>query len=254
MSGARQMLRQVRYTNKAFWRNSAAAVFTFAFPVIFIVLLSAVFGGGKVRTASGVLVATPASYVPAIGVFAIVSACFTNIAMTVTIQRDSGVLKRVRGTPLSTGAYLGARVIHSVIMSALLLAICMGLGAAFYHVGWPALAAMMVTLIVGAACFCALGLALTAAIPDAHAASPMVNAIILPILLVSDVFVPPGHLPAWLNTVSVLFPVRHFSDAMQTAFFPATSGFSWPDLGILAAWGVLGALLAIRFFSWELRR
>lgn len=254
MSFTRQTIRQVRYTNIAFWRNSAAAVFTFAFPVIFIVLLSAVFGGGKVRTTSGVVVATSAFYVPAIGVFAIVSACFTNMAMTVTIQRDSGVLKRVRGTPLSASAYLGARVLHSILMSALLLAICVALGAAFYHVGWPSPAAPIVTLIIGAACFCSLGLALTAAIPDAHAASPMVNAIILPILLVSDVFVPPGHLPAWLNTVSVLFPVRHFSDAMQTAFFPATSGFSWPDLGILAAWGLVGGSLAMRFFSWEPRR
>lgn len=254
MSSTRQTIRQVRYTNIAFWRNSAAAVFTFAFPVIFIVLLSAVFGGGKVRTTSGVVVATSAFYVPAIGVFAIVSACFTNIAMTVTIQRDSGVLKRVRGTPLSASSYLGARVLHSILMSALLLAICVALGGAFYHAGWPSPAALIVTLIVGAACFCSLGLALTAAIPDAHAASPMVNAIILPIFLVSDIFVPPGHLPDWLNTVSVLFPVRHFSDAMQTAFFPATSGFSWPDLGILAAWGVAGALLATRFFSWEPRR
>lgn len=249
-----QMMRQVRYTNKAFWRNSAAAVFTFAFPVIFIVLLSAVFGGGQVRTASGVVVATSAFYVPAICAFAVVSACFTNIAMTVTIQRDSGVLKRVRGTPLPAGSYLGARVVHSVLISALLALICASLGAAFYEVGWPSLLAVAVTLIVGAASFCALGLAITSAIPDAHAASPMVNAIILPILLISDVFVPPGHLPAWLNTVSVLFPVRHFSDAMQVAFFPSGSAVSWTDLGILAAWGVAGSVLALRFFSWEPRR
>jgi ABC-2 type transport system permease protein len=249
-----QMTRQVRYTNKAFWRNSAAAVFTFAFPVIFIVLLAAVFGGGKVRTASGVVVATSAFYVPAICVFAVVSACFTNIAMTVTIQRDSGVLKRVRGTPLSPGAYLGARVVHSILISALLVTICTALGVAFYDVGLPSLPAVVVTLIVGAACFCSLGLAITAAIPDAHAASPMVNAIILPILLISDVFVPPGHLPDWLNTISMVFPVRHFSDAMQIAFFPSGSAFSWPDLAILAAWGIGGLLLALRFFSWEPRR
>ena len=254
MNGAGQLSRQVRYTNKAFWRNSAAAVFTFAFPVIFIVLLSAVFGGGQVRAASGVLVTTSAFYVPAISVFAVVSACFTNIAMTVTIQRDSGVLKRVHGTPLPTSSYLGARVVHSVLISALLVAICTCLGVAFYHVGWPSLPALVATLVVGSACFSSLGLAITAAIPDAHAASPMVNAIILPILLISDVFVPPGHLPDWLNTVSLAFPVRHFSDAMQAVFFPAAAAFSWPDLGILAAWGIAGLLLASRFFSWEPHR
>jgi ABC-2 type transport system permease protein len=249
-----QMIRQIRYTNKAFWRNSAAAVFTFAFPVIFVVLLSAVFGGGEVRTASGVVVATSAFYVPAICVFAVVSACFTNIAMSVTIQRDSGVLKRVRGTPLPAGAYLAARVAHSVLISALLVAICTVLGAVFYDVGLPSLPAVTAALVVGAACFCSLGLAMTAAIPDAHAASPIVNAIILPVLLISDVFVPPGHLPDWLNKVSLVFPVRHFSDAMQIAFFPSGSTFSWPDLAILAAWGVAGLLLASRFFSWEARR
>jgi len=254
MSAPAQTLRQFRYTNRSFWRNSAAAVFTCAFPVIFLVLLGAVFGGGSALTASGVTVASSKFYVPTMIVFAVVSACFTNIVMSVTIQRDYGVLKRLRGTPLRPGSYLGGRILHSMFVSVLLMAICWAIGIAFFRVGFNDPLPSVLTLLIGAASFCALGLAMTAAIPDAHAASPIVNAIILPVLLISNVFVPPGHLPFWLNAISLALPVRHFSDAMQKAFFPATSRYAWLDLAIVAAWGIAGVVLALRFFSWEPRR
>ena len=115
----------------------------------------------------------------------------------------------------------------------------------------------MVSVVLGSATFCALGLAITAAIPNADAAPPLVNFSILPLLFVSDVFIPlEERAPSWLTTVAGLFPVKHLSDAMRATFnpFEPGSGFEWGDLTGLLIWGIVGAVIAARYFSWEPRR
>lgn len=256
MSVVGQSARQVRFTNKAFWRNPASAFFTFAFPLMFLVIFTVLFGNGVLQF-EGEQITTATFYVPAIAAFSVITACYTNIAMSVAFQRDAGILKRVRGSPLPPSAYLVGRLVHAVIVAVLLVAICVAFGAAFYGVDVPVrtLPAFLVTLATGAAAFSALGLAVTAAAPNAEAAPAIVNASILPLLFVSNVFVPLQDPPAWIEVVSKAMPVRHFADAMQAAFLSRSgSGFRGTDLLVLAVWGVAGLLLAVRFFSWEPRR
>ncbi len=254
MSGPRMMLRQFRFTNKAFWRNSAAAFFTFVFPLMFLVIFTVLFHNGTYRISATRTVRMSTFYVPAIAVFGVISACYTNLAMMVTIHRDQGILKRIRGTPLPAWAYLSARIAHAVVIALLLVAICVAFGAIGYGAGVPTgtLPAFLVTLVVGAATFCALGLAVTAAIPNADASSPIVNASILPLLFFSNVFIPLERPPAWVDVVGKIFPVRHFADAL-VASYAGVSGFRWTDLVVMAAWGTAGLVLALRFFSWEPR-
>jgi len=118
------------------------------------------------------------------------------------------------------------------------------------------MSAVLVALIVGGATFSALGLAMTAVIPNADASPAIVNGTILPLLFISDVFIRLEDAPAWLVTLGDVFPVKHLSAAMQTAFNPYTtgSGFEGGDIAVIAAWGVVGLVLAVRFFSWEPRR
>ena len=257
MSTVAQTLRQVRYENKSFWRNPAAAFFTFAFPLIFLVLFNLLFGHSKINY-FGHRVSTSTFYVPAIAAFSVISASFTNLAMSMTFAREQGVLKRKRGTPLPPMAYLGAKILHSALMSLLLVVIIGGFGKLFYSVSLPShtLPAFAISLLVGALAFCAMGLAVTAIVPNADAAPAIVNAIILPLLFISDIFIPLNNAPKWLTTVSKVFPIWHFSTAMQHAFnpFEKGSGFQGTDLLIVAVWGVGSLLLAIRFFRWEPRR
>ncbi len=108
-------------------------------------------------------------------------------------------------------------------------------------------------VLVGSATFCALGLAVTAVIPNADAAPAIVNAIILPLEFLSGIFIAFGdNTPAWILWVARVFPIRHFALGMQAGFLGTP--FSWTDVLIVAAWGVAGLLLAIRFFSWEPRQ
>ena len=246
MSDMALAVRQIGYENRAFWRNPPAAFFTFVFPLLFMVIFNVLFGAD----AAG-------SFTPAIIVFGVVTATYTNLAMTVTIARDAGILKRIRGTPLPPWAYLAGRIGHAVLIALLLVGIVAAFGALAYGVAvpWDALPVIVLVLAVSAAAFSALGLAVAGLIPNADAAPAVVNATILPVLFISNVFIRMDAAPGWLDALSHLLPVRHFADAMMELYASGTDAVvPWTELGVIALWGVAGVVAAVRFFSWEPRR
>jgi ABC-2 type transport system permease protein len=256
MSDLAQSLRVVRYTNKAFWRNPANAFFTFAFPLMFLVIFTALFGTGTVPVA-GREVNTSTFYVGAILTFAIITATYTNLAINISFTRDLGILKRVRGTPMASWSFMVGRILHAILVTLVLVVIVVAFGTVFYDAEIPTdtMSAFLVTIAIGAASFSALGLALTSVIPNADASPPIVNASILPLLFLSGIFIPIQDPNAWYVTVAKIFPVYHFAEAMNSAYFSVSgSGFEGQHLLILGAWGLAGAILAARFFSWEPRR
>jgi ABC-2 type transport system permease protein len=258
MSDAGLLLLQVRFTNKAFWRNPASAFFTFAFPLMFLVIFTSLLGTGRLEVAPGIFIEQDRYYVAAMGTFAVISATYTNLAISITFSRDAGILKRTRGTPLPAWIYLTGRVMHAVLISLLLVIITAAFGVVFYGTGIPtgsALGEYLITVIVGAMAFSALGLATTGIVPNADAAPPIVNAIILPLLFLSGIFIPlQESSPQWMKTVGDLFPVKHFAEATMGSFYGAPLPFQWSDVAVVAAWGVAGLLVAPRYFSWEPRK
>ena len=272
MSAAAQVGRQLRFTNKAFWRNPASAFFTFAFPLMFLVIFTSLLGSGEERI-QGYELDTSTYYVGAMAAFGVISACFTNIAIQTTFNRDAGILKRLRGTPLPAASYMSARVIHAMVVGAILVVLTLLFGKFVYDsplpTGGPVLE-FVVSFLAGSLSFAALALAVTALVPNADAAPPIVNAIILPLLFLSGIFIPLNdNAPDWMRVVGNVFPVKHFAEAMRAGFLGniiqvapgagpggATRVFSfdWWDVAIVAAWGLVGLVLAARFFSWEPRR
>ena len=248
MTVGRLIARQVRYENTAFWRNPAAAFFTFAFPLIFMVLFNLILQGnfGSQNAAE--------FFTPAIITFSIVNACYTSIAMTVSLARDEGILKRVRGTPLPGWAYLVARMLHAVLVAMLLVVIVAVVGRVAFDVPLPIgqLPLLLVALVVAGASFCALGLAMAGLIPNAAAAPAIVNATVLPLYFISDVFIQMDD-SSVLSTIGNLFPIRHLANVLQAVWSPVLRPFDPIDLVWIAAWGVLGLVVAMRTFTWEPR-
>lgn len=245
---------QVRYVNKAFWRNPARAFFTFAFPLMFLVIFTSLLGNGKVHLGS-LTVKQSTYYVAAMAAFGVITACFNNIALTVAFQRDAGILKRTNGTPLPGWAFLASRVVHAVLVAILLVLLTAVFGRAAYSAHLPtgtALLEFAVMVFVGAASFCALGLAITAAMPNAEAANAIVFATIMPLLFLSGIFIAfDNSTPDWILWIARVFPVRHFALGLQAGLLGTP--FHWSDVLVVAGWGVAGLLLAIRYFRWEPR-
>ena len=258
MSDLRFAVRQFGYENKAFWRNPAAAFFTFAFPLMFLVIFNVIFGSGTTdQFCPGEELSLSTFYIPSIAAFSVITACYTNISIGIVFARDEGALKRLRGTPLPPWSYMSARVAHAIFVALLLVVIVVTFGRVFYDVAIPSttLPAFLVSLAVGAACFSTLGLAVTAAVPNPDAAPAVVNASVLPLFFISDVFIPLGEAPEWVGRLAGVFPIKPFANSLIQAYNPCPIGNGWRrgDLLVMAAWTVGGLLVAIKKFSWEPR-
>jgi ABC-2 type transport system permease protein len=249
------LLHQLRYDQKVFWRNPAAVFFTVMFPVLLLVIFSAIFGDKTIGGKGGIEVTT--YYVPAIITLAIVSATMQTLAMSLVIARDDGRLKRGRGTPMPAWVFIAGRIGNSVVVAVLMLALVSVLGRILYGVPipWSRAPDLFVVLAIGAASFCCMGIALTALIPSQDAAAPIVNALLLPLYFLSGVFVPDDELPSGVIDFADHFPVRPFFQAIYDAYLPGGGpALAWDHLLVVAIWGVAGLVLAIRFFRWTPRR
>jgi ABC-2 type transport system permease protein len=246
------VLHQLRYDQKVFWRNPAAVFFTVLFPVVLLLIFAIVFGDAKIQDEGGIEATT--YYVPAIITLAVISATMQTLAMSIVIAREDGRLKRGRGTPMPAWVFIAGRIGNSIVLSLLMFAIVVALGRILYGVPipWARLPELLVVLAIGAASFCCLGIALTAAIPSQDAAAPIVNALLLPLYFLSGVFIPDGELPNGVIDFANNFPVRHFFEAFFDVYVKGSAP-PWNHLAVVAAWGVGGLLLAIRYFRWAPR-
>ena len=250
------LIHQYGYDQKQFWREPASVFFTVALPLIFLFLFSSIFGNQTVHV-DGHKVKTTVYLVPGIVTLAAVSATIVNLAITFTILREKGLLKRVRSTPLPPWIYLGGRVLTATALSAIMVVAVTVLGRLVYGVPVPTstLPGLVLTLIIGTAACCTLGFALTSLIPSEGAAPAITNAVILPLYFFSGIFIPEDNLPAGMKFVGALFPVRHLFRAYFAAFdpFATGAGIAWGHLGVLVLWGLVGGFIAVRTFRWTPR-
>jgi len=244
------ILHQFRYDLLAFFRNRQLRFFTAVLPVVFLVIFVSVFGNRSLG--HGVKAST--YYVPGLAALGVVSGSFLNLVISVTAQRESGVLKRRRATPVPPSALIAGRALAAIVVALFVMAVLLIIGRFAFGVTPAAssLPSVTVTGVVGAMSFSCLAYALSTAIKDADAAQPMVQAIILPLYFISGVFVPNVNLPRRLRDVAEIFPVQHLADGLHRAFGPTThgAGFAWADLGVLVAWGAAGLVIALRRFAW----
>lgn len=243
------LVRQIRTQIMQFVRIPVALFFTILMPLGMLLLFNSLFAG------DGAMIEGPNGdwpmqqfYVGSLAAFTAVSGTFTNLANMIPDRRESGIMKRWRGTPLPRWAYLGGFVGSGVVIAFAGLLIMLGVGVALYgtDIDLAKLPAAAVTFLLGAATFSALGVAVAGLIRKPDAAPAVTNAVVLPMAFISNTFIATdlSDMPKWLDVVSSVLPLRPFVESMQDAFNPTidTPAFNGPNLGVLALWCVVGAV------------
>jgi ABC-2 type transport system permease protein len=244
--------RQVLYEQRAFWRNRTRAFFSFLLPIMFLVIFASLNQGDVLESRGGI--AADLFVVPGLLAYGVISATFANLAVELAASRDSGVLKRMRGTPLPRWAFLGGRIGSAVLTAAAVTAVTFLIGGLVYdvQVRLETLPGLVLALVLGTVCFSALGIGVNRLIPNADAAPAVVNGLILPLTFISGVWFAFGG-PTWLQRVAEVFPIQPLANSLQVAFDPRVSGpgIVGRDLLVLAIWGAVGVLAGVRFLRRE---
>jgi ABC-2 type transport system permease protein len=244
------VLWQIRYEQRAFWRDRRRAIFSFMFPLMMLLLFGTLNQHNTVVTDTGTIPYLT-FFVPGIIAYGVVTTTFSNLAVSLAAAREQGLLKRIKGTPLPWWAFFGGRAGSAICVTGAMTASTLVLAHRLFGVPVPAhaLPAIIVTVVLGATAFTALGIGVVRWLPSADSAGPLQAAIVFPLAFISGVWFPMHDAPSWLDHVSRALPLRPLADALQTAFDPAThgAGFVGGDLLSLALWTVAGGWLMIKF-------
>ena len=230
-------------------RSPRALGFTFAFPLVLVTLFSAINEGVEVTVACERM-SFAQYYTPAIGVFGLTTACYTSLVVGLATARETGLLKRVRGTPLPVAVYLGSWSAGAMLtgLASVLILFLVAIPAFGVDVPLASLPAAIVTAALGAACLASLGLAAGSLARTSEQAMPLAQLTFLPISFISGIWFPLDGAPSWVTTTADIFPLKHIVDAFTGCFVAGTpsAGFAWGDLAVIALWGIAGLRIATR--------
>ena len=246
------LLDQLRHDVQDLWRSRVAFVFTFLFPLTWLVVLGLVMDSGTVDESTGLPIMQILT--PVAAAMGVLFSAYPTVATSLAAAREDGVLKRVRGTPLPPWVFLAGRIGAAVVFAFASFAVMLAVGSLLYDVelvGRTALATVA-TVVVAIACFAAVGLAVATLATSAATAQAAAIASTVALAFLSGLM-GFGDMPAWADRVAALFPVKPFRDSLLEQFDPQGSGSGW-DVGALAVmmlWGLVAALVAVRTFRWD---
>jgi ABC-2 type transport system permease protein len=257
MADLRFVAVQTRFQLVALARNRRAVLLGLVLPVVLLVMFNSIFVPGRDTVdLAGVTVTAHAYFTAAMVAYAILGAAFNQLAIGLVNQRESGQLKRLRGTPVPAWTFVVATVLRVVVMAGVMSAVLLAVGRFAYDVpiSAEALGEIVVYVALGTATLCSVGIAATTLVTDVESASAALPFAAVMLAFVSGIFVPVDQLPGWLEDIGKFFPVYHLAAGLQTAL--GTSGATTLDAGnvlALAAWAVAGIAVAARRFRWEPR-
>src|SRR4051812_8520623 len=248
----RLFVHEVRTEQLLFWRNREAAFFTFFLPIIFFLVFGSIYGDSTITKEH--IRAAPFLQAGMIG-YGVASTAFAGLAITMVIRRESGVLKRIRATPLPPATDLPALLVSTFLVFLIESALVVILGRLLSHIAVPdRLGSVFVVLLIGAGCFAAMGLGLTAFVRSAEGSSAVVNFVYLPMAIISGTFFTPKEYPGFLRAIAEVLPLTYFTQVMREVM--VRHHHIWSVSGALAivlGWGLIGLVAAIRGFRWQPR-
>lgn len=255
MHNLRLIAAQTRYQLTSIARSRRAIVFTFAFPVILLLLFNSIFASASDTTElAGRTVTAHAYFTGGMLTYAIMLQGFVQLAMVLVTNRESGHLKRLRGTPIPAWTFICATLLRVMILVGLMAVVLLSIARIAYavHFSGSALVDTGIFVFLGTATMCSVGMAATAFATDVDTASAALPFIAVLLSLISGIFIPVEQLPHWLEDVGRFFPPYHLAIGLQRALGTGGgSSFDTSDLIVLCLWALAGIAFAARRFRWE---
>ena len=254
-------LRQGVLEIKQFLRSRESVMFTLLFPVLLLVIFGAIF---NFDAAPGV----PFSQYFIAGMIAsgLLTVGFQSLAIQIPIERDRGVLKRLRGTPMPKSAYFAGKVVMVLAIGVVETAILLAVATLFYDLPLPSTVEKWLTFgwvaLLGITACTLCGIAFSSLASTAKSAPAVVTPVALVLQFISGVFFVYTDLPTFMQRIAALFPLKWMCQGMRSVFLPDSfaareAAGSW-ELGrvalVLAGWCVLGLILCLLTFRWTTKR
>src|SRR2546429_283858 len=246
--GRRRFVLQLRPEHLVFWRSREAAFFIFLFPLLLFVLLGSVY--------SGKFEGVPVAWAVLAGLisYGCANTAFAGLAIQLVLRRESGILKRLRSTPLPPATYVAALLTSTLVVFGLQTVALFLLGPPLYAPPFPPdIGPLVAPIVIGAAVFAALGPAPASVTRSAEGASAVVNFILLPMAFLSGAFGPTRGYPAVLRAIGDVLPLTYLVKLVDAVYLHGQGVWTRPvALLVLLAWGLAGLVFTI--FKFCLRR
>ncbi|HYN29618.1 MAG TPA: ABC transporter permease [Dermatophilaceae bacterium] len=251
--GTAALLRdQLTYALRDLWRGRIAFIFTFLFPLTFLLVTGAMAGNETIAPDSEIRISQ--FFTPLAAVMGALYGAFPTVATSLADARERGMLKRVRGTPLPGWVYLAGRIGAAALMAlgAWTLMLLVGVVAYDVQIQWDTMPATVVTVLLAVTAFAAAGVAVAGLARSAALAEAVAIAVAVVLSFLSGIM-GIGDLPGWADRIAGVFPIKPFADALSAQFDPLRTGTGWNfgALAVIAAWAGGAGVVAVLTFRWD---
>lgn len=244
---------------KMFYRRPEQVALTFSMPAVICVLLGAIFSAKlpNSETSTGAVIAA------SMLAYGVLSTSFINLGISIAADRDTGALRRLRGTPATAASYFIGKIMLVAIVSfaEAVLLLCVGVFIFGLHLptdlfGWFTL---MWVFLLGVVSCSLLGILISNLASNAVSAAVLTNGPAVGLQFVSGTYVPLMVLPKWMLIVGSIFPVKWMAQGFRSVLLPPQMVTFEPagnwELGriflVLAAWSIVGLVACLRVFRWS---
>jgi ABC-2 type transport system permease protein len=254
---------------RIFFRERDSLIFVFFFPLLFLLLFAALLGGENITpegSPAGAVLTFKQYFLPGMIASGFAFTGFQNLAIAIPVERDQGILKRLRGTPLPASAYFLGKVGQVLVISTAQIVMMLVVARYALNIPMPTEASAWLTLtwvfFLGLAMCTVLGIAMSSVPRTGKSASAVVVPIVLVLQFISGVYFNFSSIPSWMQHVAEVFPLKWMAQSLRSVFLPgymehAEPRQSW-ELGtsaiVMGAWLVVGLFLALRTFRWQSRK
>lgn len=231
---------------KIFLREPMGAIGTVLMPVILFIVLARLFGG-ETRAPRFVSVDLPIFVV----IFIVIGAVLS-LTTIIAIYRESGILKRLKATPLSPLVILSTHVAVKLALTSVTLVLMAVAGRRFYAGSPPpAPLSFFLGVILVSVSLLSMGFILASVVRTARFAQPIGSILLYSLLSISGLFFPVRDLPQGWQVVALASPITHGVDLLRGLWTGDGWASHWIAVLVLIANLMICSAIAKRVFRWE---